>query len=47
MSGKNKAAIQKIMRHKSIASTLVYTKFSDAWLKAASERINYGPHRVK
>jgi site-specific recombinase XerD len=47
MSGVNEVVIQKLMRHESIASTLVYTKFSDAYLKAASERITYGPHRVK
>jgi integrase len=35
MSGENEAAIQKLMRHKSIASTLVYTKFSNAYLMAA------------
>ena len=35
--------IQKLMRHKSIASTLVYANLSPESLRDASERLNFGP----
>jgi len=46
MSGENEVAIQKLMRHKSMASTLIYTKISPEYLRQASEKVNYGPMPV-
>ncbi|MDY6974266.1 MAG: site-specific integrase, partial [Thermodesulfobacteriota bacterium] len=46
MAGENEAAIQKLMRHKSIVSTLIYTNLSNEYLKEASEKVNYGPREV-
>lgn len=46
MSGENEVAIQKLMRHKAIASTLVYTNVSTEYLRKASEKVNYGPMPV-
>ena len=43
MSGENEATIQKLMRHKSMASTMIYTNVSPEYLKQASEKVNYGP----
>lgn len=42
MAGEDILTIKELMRHKSISSTLVYTKLSPAHLKEASNRINYG-----
>jgi len=46
MKGENEVAIQELMRHRSIASTLVYTRVSRAYLRRASEKVNYGPMPV-
>ena len=46
MSGENERAIQKLMRHKSITSTLIYTDVSMEYLKQTCEKINYGPMPV-
>lgn len=43
MSGKHLKVIQDLMRHKDIASTMVYAKVSPDYLKEASEDLNYGP----
>jgi len=42
MSGENEVVIQNLMRHKSMASTLIYTKISMEYLKKASEKVSYG-----
>ena len=40
----NEATIQKLMRHKSITSTFIYTRgVSQEHLREASEKLNYGP----
>jgi site-specific recombinase XerD len=46
MSGKHLKVIQELMRHKDIASTMVYAKVSPDYLKEASEDLNYGPMPV-
>lgn len=46
MGGVDLKAIQELMRHESIASTLVYAKVSPEYLKKTSERLNYGPMPV-
>jgi len=43
MLSENEAVIQALMRHKSISSTLVYTRVSKEYLREACERVNYGP----
>lgn len=43
MSGENEVAIQKLMRHRSMLSTLIYTNVSLEYLKKATEKVNYGP----
>jgi integrase len=43
MMGENEAVIQQLMRHKSMASTFIYTRLSPRHLKDASEKVNYGP----
>ncbi len=43
MAGQNLKAIQDLMRHESISSTMVYAKVSPEYLKEASEKLNYGP----
>jgi integrase len=43
MAGQNEVTIKELMRHKSIASTMVYTHVSPRHLAAASAKINYGP----
>lgn len=46
MAGEHVKAIQDLMRHKSIISTMVYVKVSPEYLKEASEKVNYGPMPV-
>lgn len=46
MAGENLKAIQDLMRHESISSTMIYAKVSPEYLKEASERLNYGPMPV-
>jgi len=46
MSGENQKTIQELLRHKSAASTQIYTKLSPDHLKQASEKVNYGPMPV-
>lgn len=43
MSGEHLKAIQGLMRHEDISSTLVYAHLSPAHLREASERLSYGP----
>ena len=43
MSGENLKTIQDLMRHESIASTMIYAKVSPEHLRKASESVNYGP----
>lgn len=43
LSGQGDATIQKLMRHKSRASTEVYTRLAPDHLRDASEKVNYGP----
>jgi len=43
MKGKNPLAIKELMRHKSMVSTLIYTKLSPEHLKEVSEDLDYGP----
>ena len=43
MKGKNPLAIKELMRHKSMVSTLIYTKLSPEHLKEESEDLDYGP----
>ena len=43
MEGENEVTIKELMRHKSLASTMVYTRVSPDHLAAASAKINYGP----
>lgn len=43
MSGGDLRAIQGLMRHKSIASTMVYAKVSAEHLKQVSDKLNFGP----
>jgi integrase len=42
MSGFNEKTIQDLMRHSSMASTIIYTKLSPEHLRKASESIDYG-----
>ena len=46
MKGESEATIQQLMRHKSMASTMIYTKVSPEHLRRASEKVNYGPMPV-
>ena len=46
MKGENQVTIQQLMRHKSMSSTMIYTKISPEHLRKASEKINYGPMPV-
>jgi len=43
MSGEDLKAIQELMRHKSISSTMVYAHLSPEHLTKVSNRVNYGP----
>lgn len=43
MTGESLKAIQELMGHVSISSTMIYAKVSPEYLKAASEKLNYGP----
>ena len=43
LGGEREATIQKLMRHKSMASTQIYTRLSPDHLREASEKVNYGP----
>ncbi len=43
MAGESLKAIQDLMRHESIASTMVYARVSPEYLKKVSERLTYGP----
>ncbi len=43
LEGEREATIQKLMRHKSMASTQIYTKLAPDHLREASEKVNYGP----
>ena len=43
MAGEDLKSIQDLMRHESIASTMVYAKVSPEHLRKASEAVNYGP----
>lgn len=43
LEGEREATIQKLMRHKSMASTQIYTELSPDHLREASEKVNYGP----
>jgi len=43
MAGEDLKSIQDLMRHESIASTMVYAKVSPEHLRHASEAVNYGP----
>ena len=43
MAGESPKAIQDLMRHESIASTMVYAKLSPDHLKEVSNRLNFGP----
>lgn len=43
LEGEREATIQKLMRHKSMASTQIYTKLAPDHLRKASEKVNYGP----
>jgi integrase len=46
MAGEDLKSIQDLMRHESIASTMVYAKVSPEHLRKASEAVNYGPMPV-
>ncbi|MFA5182548.1 MAG: tyrosine-type recombinase/integrase [Syntrophales bacterium] len=46
MAGVDLKSIQDLMRHESIASTMVYAKVSPEHLREASEAVNYGPMPV-
>lgn len=46
MLGENEITIKDLMRHKAMASTMVYTHVSPEHLVDASNRINYGPMPV-
>ncbi len=46
MEGENEVTIKELMRHKSIASTMVYTRVSPEHLARSSAKINYGPMPV-
>ena len=46
MAGENLKAIQELMRHESISSTMIYAKVSPEHLRKASEAVNYGPMPV-
>lgn len=42
MTGEDLLTIKELMRHKSIASTMIYAKLSPDHLKKASEKVDYG-----
>ena len=44
--GKNPLTIKELMRHKSIASTMIYAKLSPEHLREESEGLDYGPMPV-
>jgi integrase len=46
IKGKNPLTIKELMRHKSLASTMIYAKLSPEHLKEASEDLDYGPMPV-
>ena len=46
MMGKNPLTIKELMRHKSIASTMIYAKLSPEHLREESEDLDYGPMPV-
>ena len=46
MKGKDLLTIKELMRHKSVASTMIYAKLSPEHLKDASEDLDYGPMPV-
>jgi integrase len=46
MAGEDLRSIQGLMRHKSIASTMIYANVSPEHLKQVSDRLNYGPMPV-
>jgi integrase len=46
IKGKDLLTIKELMRHKSIASTMIYAKLSPEYLKDASEDLDYGPMPV-
>ena len=46
MLGENEKTIQDLMRHESMASTMVYTHVSPEHLIEASNRVNFGPMPV-
>jgi site-specific recombinase XerD len=46
ITGEDLKAIQDLMCHEAIASTLVYAKVSPEYLRKASEAVNYGPMPV-
>ena len=46
MSGGDLRSIQGLMRHKSIASTMIYANVSPEHLKQVSDKLNYGPMPV-
>jgi hypothetical protein len=43
MRGENEAIIQKLMRDKSMASTMIYANVSPEYLKETSEKVDHGP----
>jgi len=47
MAGEDLKSIQELMRHRSIASTMVYAKVSPGHLAEVNSRLNYGPIPVK
>jgi integrase len=46
MKGKDLLTIKELMRHKSVASTMIYARLSPEHLKDASEDLDYGPMPV-
>ncbi|MBC8459654.1 MAG: site-specific integrase [Deltaproteobacteria bacterium] len=46
MKGEDLKAIQELLGHSSIASTMVYAQVSPEYLKKVSEKLNYGPMPV-
>ena len=42
MSGTDIQVIQKLMRHKSISSTMIYARLAPEYLKEQNEKLNYG-----
>jgi len=46
MAGVDLKSIQKLMRHETISSTMIYADVSPEHLRESSERLNYGPMPV-